>query len=59
MFMVRAVALNATFNYISVVSWRKVILVEDTTVHTSSHNIISSTPQLSGVGTHNVMRDRH
>ena len=51
--------LNATFNNISVVSRRSVILVEETAVpgeyhrpfanhwHTVSYNIISSTPRLS------------
>ena len=57
--------LNATFNNISVISWRPLILVEETRVpsenhwsaasqkQTLSHNVISSTPRLRGVQTHN------
>ena len=46
--------LNATFNNISVISWRSVLLVEETgenhrpvTSHwqTLSHNVVSSTPR--------------
>jgi len=46
--------LNATFNNISAISWRSVLLVGETGVHvashwqTSSHNVVSSTPHLSG-----------
>jgi len=48
---------NATFNNISVVSWRSVLLVEETGVpgknhqpasshwQTLSHNVVSSTPR--------------
>ena len=62
---------NATFNNISVISWRSVLLVEETggpgenhwpvVSHwqTLSHNIISSTPRLSGVQTHKLSGDRH
>jgi len=47
----RVMALNATFNNISVISWRSVLLVEKTAVpgqnhrhwQTLSHNVISST----------------
>jgi hypothetical protein len=51
--------LNATFNYISVISWRSVLLVEETRIpgenhgpvashwQTLSHNVVSSTPRLS------------
>ena len=57
--------LNATFNNISVISWQSVILVEETRVpsenrrpaasqkQTLSHIVISSTPHLRGVRTHN------
>ena len=50
--------LNATFNNISVISWRSVLLVEETGVpgenhrpnashrQTLSHNVVSSTPPL-------------
>jgi hypothetical protein len=63
--------LNATFNNISAISWRSVLLVEETRVpgenhrrvashwQTLSHNVVSSTPRLSGVRTHNVSGDRH
>jgi hypothetical protein len=47
---------NATFNNISAISWRSVLLVEETGVpgenhrpvasQTVSHNVISSTPRL-------------
>ena len=60
--------LNTTFNNISVISWRS---VEETGVpgenhqpveshsQTSSHNVVSSTPRLVGIRTHNVSGDRH
>jgi hypothetical protein len=56
---------------ISVISWRSVKLVEETGVPREnhrpvtshwqpfSHNVVSSTPRLSGVRTHNVSGDRH
>jgi hypothetical protein len=62
---------NATFNNISVISWGSVLLVEETRVpgenhrpaashcQTLSHNVVSSTPRLSGIRTHNVSGDRH
>ena len=63
---------NATFNNISVISWRSILLVEETRVswenhrpvaslwQTSlSHNVVSSTPRLSGVRTHNFSGDSH
>jgi hypothetical protein len=62
---------NATFNNISVISWRSVLLAEETRVsgenhrpfashwQTLSHNVVSSTPRLSGIQTHNVSNDRH
>ena len=58
---------NATFNNISVISWRSVLLVEETGVpgenhwpaashwQTLSHNIVSSTPPLSRVQTHTLV----
>jgi len=61
---------NATFNNIAVVSWRSVLLVEETGVpgenhrpvagcwETLSHNVVSSTPCLGGIRTHNVSGDR-
>ena len=43
---------NATFNNISVISWRSVLLVEETGENhrqTLSHNVVSSTPhQIKG-----------
>ena len=60
--------LNAIINNISVISWRSVLLMEETGVpgenhrpaashlQTLSHNVVSSTPHLSG--THDVNGDR-
>jgi hypothetical protein len=62
---------NATFNNISVISWRSVLLVEETGVptenhwpaeshwHLLSHKFVSSIPHLSVIRTHNVSGDRH
>jgi hypothetical protein len=62
---------NATFNYISVISWRSILLVEETGVsgenhqpaashlQTLSHNVILSTSRLSRIQTHNISGDRH
>ena len=62
---------NATFNNISVISWRSVLLVEETGVpgenhppaashwQAYSHNVVSSTPHLSRIQTYNVSGDRH
>ena len=63
--------LNATFNNISVILWRLVLLMEKTRVpgenhgpvanrwQSLSHNVVSSTPRLSGIRTHNVSGDRN
>jgi hypothetical protein len=63
--------LNATFNNISVISWRSVLLVEETGepgenhlptashCQALSHNVVSSSTRLSGIRTHNVSSDRH
>ena len=68
---VRVMVFNATFNNISVISWRSILLVEETGIpgenhqpaashlQTLSHNVVSSTPHLSEVRTHNVSGDRH
>jgi hypothetical protein len=60
---------NAPFNNISVMSWCSVLLFEETGVprenhrpvasylQTVSHNVVSSTPRLSGIRTHNVISD--
>ena len=56
---------NATFNNISVISWYSVSLVEypkkttDLLQVTDKNNVVSSTPRLSGIRTHNVCDDRH
>jgi hypothetical protein len=62
---------NATFNNISVIWWWSALLVEETGVpaenhqsvtshwQTSSHNVVLSTPHLSGIRTHNVSGDTH
>jgi len=62
---------NANYNNISVISWRSVLFVEETGVHgenrqpvtsdgqTLSHNVVLSTPRLSGIRTYNVNVDRH
>ena len=59
---------NAIFNNISVILWRPVLLVEETEENhrpvashwqTLSHNIVSITPCLSGIWTHNFSGDRH
>ena len=59
------------FSNISVLSWRSVLLVEETGVprgnyrpaashwQTLSHNVVSSTPRINGISTHNVSGDRH
>jgi hypothetical protein len=64
-------AFNATFNKISVISWQSVLLVEETGVsgenhrpvprhcQTLSHNVVLSTPHLSGIRNHTVSGDRH
>ena len=56
---VRVIVFNATFNNISVISWLSVLLVEETAVPSSSHNVVSSTPHLNGIRTHNSSDDRH
>jgi hypothetical protein len=62
---------NATFNNISVMSWLSVLMLEESGVlgeyhqpDTShwqilSHNVVSSTPHLSGIRTLNFNGDRH
>jgi hypothetical protein len=61
----------ATLNNISAILWRSVLLVQETGVpgeshrpvvshwQTLSHNVVSSTPRLSGVQIHNVSGDMH
>ena len=69
--LVGFMVLNATFNNISGILWQSVLLVEETGVsrenhrpatshwRTLSHNVVSSTPHLIGVKTHNFSGDRH
>ena len=64
------IVFNATFNNISVKSWRSVLLIEKpeypeknhrpvaSHLQSVSHNVVSSTPHLSGIRTHNVSNDR-
>ena len=63
MYKGRVMVFNATFNNISVISWQSVLFVEETGVpgeyhrpatshwQTLSHNVVSSTPCLSGIWT--------
>ena len=67
---IRVMVFNATFNNISGILWQSVLLVEETRVpwenhwpstshwQTLPHNVVSSTPRLSGVRTRNVSGDR-
>ena len=62
------IVFTATFNNISVISWRSVLFVEETggscenhwpvtsNWQTLSHNVVSSTLRLNGVRTHNGLR---
>jgi hypothetical protein len=62
---------DSTFNNILTISWRSVLLVEETSVpgenhrsaashwQISSHNVESSTPTLSGIQAHNISGDSH
>jgi len=59
---------NTTFNLISVITLRSVLLVEETgenhrpaTSHWQilSHIVVSRTPRLSGIQAHNVSGDKH
>jgi len=62
---------NANFNNISVISWRSVLLLEETGVpgknhrptaihlQVLSHNVVSSRPHLSWYRTHSASGDRH
>jgi len=62
---------TVTFNNISVISWRSVLLVEETGItggnhrpvashlQTLSHNVVSSTPRHERVRTHNFIGGKH
>ena len=64
--MVWFMGFSATFNNISAISWRSVLLVEESGIpaenhwHAASHwqpwshNVVSGTPHLSGIRTHNI-----
>ena len=68
---VKVTVFNATFNNISTISWRSVLLVEEAGVPTENnppaashwqtllHNVVSSTPRLSTIRTRNISGDRH
>jgi len=60
----RDMVLNATLNNILAISWRSVLLVEETGENhphweSLSHNVVSSTPHLSGIRNHNFSGDKH
>ena len=67
----RVMLFNPTFNNISVILWRSDLLVEETAVpgenyppvaiqwQSLSHNVVSSTPHLSGIRTHNEKYQIH
>ena len=46
---------NSIFNNIPVISWQSVLLSKETGVH----NVVLSTPRLSGIRTHNISGDRY
>jgi hypothetical protein len=57
---------NATFKNISVISWQLVLLMEETEYpektpdwQTSSHNVVTNTPRLSGIRTHESSVNGH
>ena len=66
-FSLSVMMFSATFNNIYVISWRSVLLMVETGVPyfmywvctTLSHNVVSSTPNLSGIRTHNISGDRY
>ena len=67
----RVMVINATFNNISVLSWRSVLLVEETGVPEENHRpvashwqtlsryVVSSTPRLRLIRTQDIGGDRH
>jgi hypothetical protein len=69
--LILVMVFNTTSNNIAFLSWRSVFMVEETGVtgenhqfvanhwQTLWHNVVSSTPRLSGTWTHNVIGDRH
>jgi hypothetical protein len=67
----RVMVFDANFNNISFISWQSGLLVEKIGVpgenhrpaarycQTLSHNVVSSTPSMSGIRTHNVSGNNH
>ena len=63
------VVFNVTLNNISVISWRSVLMVEETGGPGENHravqvtdklyHVVSSTPRLGGIRTHDISGDRH
>jgi hypothetical protein len=70
-FLLFDMVFNATFNNISVISWRSFVLMEEFEVpgehhwhvashwQTLSHNVVSSNFAMNEVRTHNFSGDRH
>jgi hypothetical protein len=67
-YIIEVMVFNVTFNNISVISWRSVLLVEETgenhrpaevTEKLLSHNVISSAPRQNEIRTHNISGNRH
>ena len=68
---VKVVVFSVTFNNISIISWESVLLFEETGLsgeshrtvashwQTLPHNVVSRTPRLSGIQTHNFSGYRH
>jgi hypothetical protein len=51
---------SITFKNISVISWRSVLLVEETGEDQNVlHNVVSSTPRMIVIRTHNVSAYKH
>jgi hypothetical protein len=50
---------NATFNNISVTSWRLVLLVEETEGPRENHRAVAGHLALTEIQTHNISGDRH
>jgi hypothetical protein len=68
---VRFMVFNANFNNVSIISWRLVLLMEETRLSGDNHRpaachwrtyhiyLCRVHPAMSGIGTHNVKGDRH
>ena len=56
---VRVMVFNTTFNNISVISWRQVLLLPQVTdkLYRVMCNVVSNTPHLNRIGTYNVSGD--